>query len=401
MDKKLKTTSNAPDCSVLFPGTRGHTYLSTCTRGLLPVPAREALNRHLEDLQNGTTDKKALFDCVERVRSSFASLIRCEADEVAFTKNVSEGLNIIAASLDWQAGDNVVVCFDIEHPNNVYPWLNIREREGIEIRAIPHADGHVDADRLIDAMDARTRLVTLPTVSFSPGFRTNVAAVGKACREKGIFLLADAVQSAGILDTDVDAMKVDGLAVSTQKGLCGLYGMGFLYCRKEWAERMTPAYLARFGVDLGDSHEAAFGSDNYRLETGARRFDLGNYNYPGTIVADQSLSILNNIGTGEIEAHVVALATRLIEGLLELGLPVAGGAPGPHTGSIICIGSIGEAGHDTSDDPFISGLSDHLEQGNVVHTIRRGMVRLALHVYNTDADIDRALELAREFMKKH
>lgn len=396
----LKPDSQTPDVSGLFPGTQNHSYLSTCTRGLLSVPARKALNKHLQDLEKGTTDKQALFECIERVRSSFAELIKCDADEVAFTKNVSEGLNIIAASMDWQAGDNVVVCFDIEHPNNVYPWLNQRARKGVEVRAVPHVEGHVDAGRLIEAIDGGTRLVTLPTVSFSPGFRTDVEAVGKVCRENGVFLLADAVQSAGILDTDVDALKVDGLAVSTQKGLCGLYGMGFLYCRREWAERLTPAYLARFGVDLGDAHEAAFGSDNYRLEKGARRFDLGNYNYPGAIVADQSLAILNGIGTQVIEDHVVALASRLIEGLLGAGLPVAGGPPGPHTGSIICIGEIGKGGHDTSDDRFILGLSAHLEAGKVVHTIRRGLVRLALHVYNTDQDIDRLLELARGFMRK-
>ena len=399
MNEQFRYSGNPADLSLLFPGTLKHTYLSTCTRGLLPVPAREALDAHLEGLECGTTDKDALFASIERTRSAFARLIRCDADEVAFTKNVSEGLNIIAAAIDWAPGDNVVVCLDVEHPNNVYPWLNLRERNGIEVRIVPQVDGHVDAQRLIDAMDERTRLVTLPTVSFSPGFRTDVSSVGKVCREQGVFLLADAVQSTGILDTDVAALQVDGLAVSTQKGLCGLYGMGFLYCRREWAERMTPAYLARFGVDLGDAHEAAFGSDNYSLMPAARRFDLGNYNYPGTVVAEQSLAILNGIGTKVIEAQVLALAERLIGGLLALGFPVPGGEAGPQTSSIISIGKIGGGGHDTSDDPMVTSLSARLQDGDVVHSIRRGMVRLALHVYNTQDDIDRVLELAKAWTK--
>ena len=401
MNEHVPKFENSAALHDVFPGAKKHTYLSTCTRGLLPLPAREALELHLEGLENGTTDKTELFGCIERVRASFATLVRCETDEVALTKNVSEGLNIIATSIDCQPGDNVVVCLDVEHPNNVYPWLNLRERIGIEVRTIPQSDGHVDAQSLIDAMDARTRLVTLPTVSFSPGFRTDVATVGEVCRDRGVFLLADAVQSAGILDTDVSALKVDGLAVSTQKGLCGLYGMGFLYCRREWADRMTPVYLARFGVDLGDAHEAAFGSDNYSLMPGARRFDLGNYNYPGAVVAEQSLSILNGIGTRAIETHVIALAARLIDGLLELGLPVPGGAAGPHTSSIISIGEIGRGGHDSSDDPMVSSLSAYLAEGKVVHTIRRGMLRLALHIYNTEEDIDRTLELAREWANRN
>lgn len=387
----------AGDPARLFPGSRDGTYLSTCTRGLLPVPAREAVDSHLTGLETGRTDKAALFEAVERTRGAFARMIRAEPDEIAFTKNVSEGLNIIAAALDWHPGDNVVVCLSMEHPNNVYPWFNLRDSRGIEVREVADRDGHVDAEGLVAAIDEHTRLVTLPTVSFSPGFRTDVAAVGRVCRERDVFLLADAVQSIGILDTDVEALGIDGLAVSTQKGLCGLYGLGFLYCRRAWAERLRPAYLARFGVDLGDAHEAALGSGEYRLMPAARRFDLGNYNYPAVLAAEQSLAILNGIGTASIEAHVTRLARRLTGGLLQLGLPVAGGPAGEHTGSIVSIGRLGDGGHDTTDDPEISALSRHFEAGSVAHTLRRGMIRLAFHLYNTDDDVERVLKFAADF----
>lgn len=385
----------AEDVANVFPGARGSTYLSTCTRGLLPLPAREAVEAHLAGLETGRTDKAALFEAVERTRADFARLVRAAPEEVAFTKNVSEGLNIVAAALDWQPGDNVVVCLSMEHPNNVYPWLNLRDARGVEVRTVPDRDGHVDATRLIEAADRRTRLVTLPTVSFSPGFRTDVAAVGRVCREREIFLLADGVQSVGILDTDVEALGIDGLAVSTQKGLCGLYGLGFLYCRADWAERMRPAYLARFGVDLGDAHEASLGSQDYCLMSAARRFDLGNYNYPAVLAVEQSLRILNGIGTADIEAHVTDLARRLVAGLLDLGLPVAGGEAGSHTSSIVSIGRLGSGSHDATEDVEIAALSRHLDAGGVAHTIRRGMIRLAFHLYNTEADVDRVLELCR------
>ncbi|MDA1091123.1 MAG: aminotransferase class V-fold PLP-dependent enzyme [Proteobacteria bacterium] len=398
MNETFTTTGNLSieAARAFFHLSEDTTYLSTCTRGLMPDPARRALEMHLDGLQSGRTDKAALFAAVEETRGAFARLVRCDVDEVAYTKNVSEGLNMIAASLDWRPGDNVVVCLDMEHPNNVYPWLNLRERSGIEVRTVPDQDGHVAAQLLIDAVDDRTRLVTLPTVTFAPGFRADVASVGRLCRERGIFLLADAVQSVGILDTDVEAMGVDGLAVSTQKGLCGLYGMGFLYCRREWAERLKPAYLARFGVDLGAGvHEASMGTEGYKLMPGAQRFDLGNYNYPGVVVAEKTLDILNRVGTPAIEAHVTRLSQRLIDGILSLNLPVAGGAAGPHTGNIVCIGHVGAGGHDTADDPEILSLSRKLSAGGVVHTIRRGMIRVAFHLYNDEADVDRVLELAR------
>ena len=116
-----------------------------------------------------------------------------------------------------------------------------------------------------------------------------MAPLGAACRERGIFFLVDAVQSVGIIDTNVKNLNIDGLAVSTQKGLLGLYGMGLMYCRREWANKLTPVYLARCGVNLGGGmHEAALGSANYELMPGARRFDLGNYNYVGSAAAAES-----------------------------------------------------------------------------------------------------------------
>jgi cysteine desulfurase/selenocysteine lyase len=401
MDCMPAPTMSIDAARTLFPGYgRDSTYLDTCARGLLPAPARAALEAHLDALTTGTIDKAALFAATATTRASFARLVRCAPDEIAFTKNVSEGLNMIAAALDWRAGDNAVVCLDLEHPNNVYPWLNQRARTGIEVRAVAPLDGHVDAARIIAAIDARTRLVTLPTVTFSPGFVTDVTQVAQACRARGVLLLADAVQSVGVLDTDVATLGVDALAVSTQKGLCGLYGMGFLYCRREVAQRLTPAYLARFGVNVGGgAHEATLGTSNYELMPAARRFDLGNYNYPGVLVAGASLQILEAVGTKAIEAHVRGLAARLIGGLLAAGLPVAGGAAGAHTSSIVCVGRIGAGGHDSTDDPQIAALSERLTAAGVVHTIRRGMIRFGLHLYNTEADVDRVLELAHEHAK--
>src|SRR6185436_10710875 len=179
-------------------------------------------------------------------------------------------------------------------------------------------------DDLIEAMDGRTRVATVSTVSFAPGFRTDVETLGKACRERGVLLLVDGAQSVGVQHTDVRASNIDALAVSTQKGLLALYGMGFLYVRREWAERLNPAYLARFGVDLGDAHEASLGGYDYALARGARRFDVGNYNFLATAAVDASMKQLLEWDTRHIEHYVHGLAHKLAYGFLDLGLSVAG-----------------------------------------------------------------------------
>ena len=378
-----------------FAQEAGTVYLDTCARGLLPRSARDAVVAHLDRRVAGTADKAAMFETLESARAGFARLIGAAPDEVAITKNVSDGLCTIAGAIPWQAGDNVVVCLDLEHPNNIYPWLNLAERVGIEVRAVPAAEGHIDAGALAARFDARTRLATVSTVTFSPGFRIDLAPLSAACRQAGVPLLADGVQSVGILDTDVEQLGIDAMAVSTQKGLLGLYGFGFLYCRRPWAETLRPLSLARFGVDLGaDAHEATTGAgEGWSLMPGARRFDVGNYNYPGAIVADASLKLLLGVGTQRIEDHVTRLSHRLASGLLQLGLPVVGGPPGPHLAGIVSVGTPG-GGHDTSDDPLVARLYERLNGAGVKCTIRRGTLRMALHLYNTDGDIDRVLELA-------
>lgn len=381
-----------------FPGTRDKVYMNTAARSLLSSDSRAALDAYLDELTDGRVDKAANFAAIERVRGKFARLINAHSDEIAITKNVSEGLALIATSLPWKAGDNVVLCSGLEHPNNIYPWLNLQNRFGIEVRDIPDRDGVIDIEAMIAAVDSNTRLVTVSTVTFAPGLRADIESLGRACRANDVFLLVDAVQSVGILDSDVEKLKVDGLAVSTQKGLLGLYGMGFLYCRREWAERIVPAALARFGVNLGgDVHEATTGGERYDLMPGARRFDLGNYNYPAAYAVEPALDLLLSVGPPVVESYVCGLSHRLAGGLHQLGIPVSGGPPGPHLAHTVTAGHYAPNTHDGAGDAETAALYDHLEENDVILTVRRGMLRFSLHVYNNEADIDRVLDLTREW----
>jgi cysteine desulfurase/selenocysteine lyase len=383
-----------------FPALGRWTYLDVAARCVLSRTTRAALDAHLEDQMTNGGDKKRFFEVVEETRGRFARLINADADEIAYAKNVSDGINMIATAFHWKRGDNVILCPELEHPNNVYPWLNMR-RYGLEVRELPRDRGHMPVDQIIARMDKGTRVVSVSTVSFAPGFRTDIDRLGRACRERGALLLVDAAQSAGILHTDVRRSQIDALAVSTQKGLLALYGMGFLYCRREWAEQLEPAYLARFGVDLGDAdaHEASRGADDYKLMPGARRFDCGNYNYAGAAAAHASLAALSAIGTERIERHVTGLAHEFARGMLDLGLPVPGGEPGPHLGHIVSVGNLSD-NHYGADDERIQGLYEHLVENNVKLSIRRGTLRFAFHLYNNRDDVQRVVDLSRAFLRK-
>jgi selenocysteine lyase/cysteine desulfurase len=351
--------------------------------------------------------KADLHAQAERVRGHVARLLGGDPDEIAITKNVSEGLNIFAAGIDWKPGDNVVFCPELEHPNNVFlwynlrqtKWYNLRQTKGVEIREVSPDDGHVPVDRMVAAMDGRTRVVTASHVTFSPGFISDVDTLTTGAHARGALVLLDSAQSAGCLQTDVKALGVDGLAIGTQKALLAFYGLGFMYIRRELAEKLIPVYVARYGMDLGpDAHETAIGAGDLDFKPGALRFELSNYNYMGLATVEPSLELIHAIGVQKIEAHVRGLAARLASGFLEMGLPVAGGEPGPHLAHIVAVGESGGGRHYSADDPAMNDLYEHLTANGVGISIRRGVLRMSVAVYNNTDDIDRVLELSRDWV---
>jgi cysteine desulfurase/selenocysteine lyase len=133
---------------------------------------------------------------------------------------------------------------------------------------------------------------------------------------------------------------------------------------------------------------------------GARRFDVGNYNYIACVAAAASIGQLLEIGTPAIERHVLALSHRLARGLIALGLPVYGGQPGAHLAHIVTIGAGLDAQHDATDDPMLRELYAFLVAGRVKLSIRRGMLRLSLHAYNNEDDVARTLSLVEAWRER-
>jgi len=383
----------------LFPGVRGQAYLDISLRGLIPEPVAAAARRHIEERLLGTGDKATFQAAVEESRSRLAALVGAHPDEVAVTKNVSEGLNLLAAALPWRKGDNVVICPELEHPNNVFLWYNLHALHGVEVRAVEPRDGRLPVDAMQAAVNERTRVVTAAHVSFSPGFVCDLRALSDAAHAHGALFVVDAAQTVGALVTDVDALGIDAFAVATQKCLFSLYGYGFLYVRRRVAEGLVPRHVARYGMDLGtDAGETArSGGERLPFAAGARRFDLGNYNYLGARAAAAALALIGEVGAARIEAHVRRLAADLARGFLALGFPVAGGEPGPHLAHIVAVGGPGGGHHDTADDPALNALSRHLLDGGVRHSVRRGVLRFSVGAYNADEDVARALEVARDW----
>jgi cysteine desulfurase / selenocysteine lyase len=383
-----------------FPGAERGPYLDVAARALLYARGRAAVDAYLDRSVAGTIDKQALFEKVEQVRSDIASLMRCEPDEIAFTSNVTDGLARFGSSLPWTPGDNVIICEELEHPANIYPWHGLRNRFGVETKRIPSLNGHAPLQVILDCIDERTKVVTVASVSFAPGFRFPVRDLGIECRRRGVLLVVDAAQSIGVVETDVRAWNADAVAASTQKGLFALYGLGILYVRKDVAERMQPTALSRFGVELSDAHEATTGDPRASsLGAAARRFEIGNYNYAGVIAAGESVKLLLGLGPVTVERYVLGLARHFALQVTALDLSVYGGI-GEHNSHIVTVGSSLGDDHDATADRDTASLYEFLKASGVRLSIRRNLLRFSFHLYNNIQDIEYVVGLIREWQKR-
>lgn len=261
-----------------FAGLRGP-YLDVAARGPLPASAVRAAEAILGAQALGAVPKAEWLRRGETVRAQAAALIGARVEEVAFTKNASEGLNIVGAGLRLGHGERIVVAPAAEHPNNIFPWLWQAREHGAEVIQVAPAPGEPLEEAIIRRIDADRRLVAVTAVDFGSGRRTDLAAIGGACRARGAFLLVDAAQSSGVLVQDMVRLPVDGWATAVQKGLLAPYGLGLLYVRRDGTEQVRPVSLARFSVQLAAEHEAAGPEGSWRLRAGAGRFEIGNYNY--------------------------------------------------------------------------------------------------------------------------
>jgi len=164
--------------------------------------------------------------------------------------------------------------------------------------------------------------------------------------------------------------------------------------------RLAPAYLSRPAVELPPERYSEMAGLDVPMRRDARRFELGSVDFASCYAVNASLGLLAEVGAPAIEGHVLALAGRLRSGMADLGLGVPGRAVGAEASHIVTVGKLGDGGHGNTNDPALARLSAHLRANDVVHTIRRGMLRFAFHLFNSADDVDRVLGLAREAVRK-
>ena len=322
----------------------------------------------------------------EMARDSLRRFLGAEqTSEIVFTKNTTEGMNIVANGLGLKKGDKVLTS-DKEHNSNVVPWHHMAKYKGIDYQVVPAKDNYFfDLEALKESIDGRTRLMSIVHTSNLDGHTNPVKDIIEICHDKGIRVLMDAAQAAPHKELDVVDLDVDFASVSAHK-FCGPSGMGALYGKYDELKNLIPTYV-------GGSTVVSSSYDGYKLLPPPSCFEAGLQDYAGAIGAGAAAEYVMSIGRDNIQKHERKLNTILSSKLENMeGTTIVGPEDVSERGGIT---SFNLEGWDNTD------VAMHLDEKYNV-AIRSGMhcvhswfnsrgiegtARSSIYFYNNESDV--------------
>jgi cysteine desulfurase / selenocysteine lyase len=338
-----------------FPYQPGRVYLQSAGAGLaFPGAAAAAGQYYLDTAALGCDAQPLWHRPADSAKERVARLLDVPIEDVGFFRNTSEIINLVANSVSWRAGDEVIFLAD-EYPCNVLPWGRAAAA-GAAVVPVDPGDPHQRQQRLLDALSPRTRVMSVSHVHPWTGVRVDLTTLGQACREAGALLVVDGIQALGA--TPVDLSYVDVYGASVFKWLMSGFGTAIGVFRERARSMLTPAFRS-YGNPLPSTS-----------------FQYAAPNIPGLYVLDATLAYLEELGWEQIYDRVDALAAYVLEALDERG--IAAITPRDAHAGIVSIGV---------DDS--TAVAAELLQRGVSVSDRMRRVIASPHFYNTNEHIDR------------
>ncbi len=366
-----------------FPVARDKVFLAHA--GVCPLPGRvvKAITEYAQECATGDQEKFVYPQILDEGRKVGAKLLNCQPDEVAFVGPTSLGLSLIASGLNLRKRDNILIYFE-DYPSNVYPWMALAEK-GVEVRLMnTRGLGVIRPKDVLGQVDENTRLVALASCHFISGYRIDLQAIGAGLHERGVLFCLDAIQTLGAFPTSME--HVDFMAADAHKWLLGPCGAGLLYVRRSLQERLNPPIYGWHNVRCPDY----VAQEQIVFRRGAQKFEAGTHSLMGVVGMLASMELVLELGLENISSELLRKRDRLIPALQAKGCVILNAdAPRENASAII---SFSLPGKD------VAQVHQKLSEANIVTSLRversgQAYIRLSPHFYNTDAELDRVLDL--------
>ena len=355
-----------------FPIFEKKTYFNSCSQGALSIDVQQAYAQYMQDWDEKGSPWESWVERSETARQAFAGLINADPNEVADCTSVSAGVSALASALDFGGERNKIVVSDFEFPTIAHIW-HAQARRGARVVHVPAAGNVIPLERFAEAIDERTKLVSITHVCFRNGSRLDVPAIVELAHRKGALVLLDAYQTLGTLPVDVKALKVDFLAGGVLKYLLASAGLAFIYIRRDLVPDLYPTTMGWF------SQADIFAMDIYANTPSptARRFESGTPPVPSIYAGVAGMKLIQSVGLEKIRAAIGEITGALKEGAMRRGFNLASPADPDKHGALITLRS-----------HKVDLLVKRLEAEGIITSSRDNNLRVSPHFYNNQRDVD-------------
>lgn len=363
-----------------FPLTETWSYMDAANVALMPMNAAREITEWQTDVAlNGgiNFNDHAEARAFDGLRMQGARLFSCHQDDIAGGSSCTELLSSIAWAVMPQKHENVVST-DIVFPSTIYPFTRVSHYTGCEIRLTRGHDGYASFTGIVKNIDKNTAVVSISHAEYTGGQLYDLAALAEAAHAHGALLIVDATQSAGAIPIDAPASGADVIIAGSYKWLCGPFGAAVMYLAPRLQSKLEPGFVGF------RSHKDMWNLSPNRLEypDTAKRFESGTMAFGCIKGLEKSIEYLADIGIQRIYEHNIALADRLIEGLVGLDIEVVSPVNISERTSIVTC-------RVTDFDPV--EIVKNLQERNIVVHKRQEFIRFSPHLYNDETDVDRAI----------
>jgi selenocysteine lyase/cysteine desulfurase len=296
-----------------FPLTRERIYLNTGGLGASPHLVIDAVESRIHELEkiSETGHNEALWLSIKEKASA---LLGCDKEEIAYTRNATEGINVVCNGLPLKRGDEVITTTH-EHVGNAIPWLARQKRDGIALKLFEPStqSAQENLDRIERLITQRTRAISVPHATTTTGQVLPVKEIAAVARAKKLWFFIDGAQTAGMFPFNLHEIGCDAYATSGHKWLLGPKGTGLLYVRKDMLEVIQPTWVGAYS-DASFDWQAG----ELKFHPSAQRYEYGTVSAPLFVGLGAAIDFMLHLGMENVWARDAALTTTLRKGLEEI-----------------------------------------------------------------------------------
>jgi len=374
-----------------FPLDENLIYMNNGGLGPSPYQVIETINSKMLELESISETGHGL---VESVHKKAAKFFNCGTDEIAFTRNSTESMNIIARGIPLKKGDEVLMTTH-EHPGGAIPWLAVQKDKGIQVKLFEPGITKDENLKIIESnITRKTKVLMISHIPCTTGLIFPAKEIAELCHQKDIYVVYDGAQVMGMIPVDFSDMVCDFYTSSGHKWLCAPKGTGLLYIRREMLDVWQPTHVGAYSNKIYELEELKL---EYLKE--AKIVEYGTRNTPIELGIGAALDFFDAIGIDRVAARGRALAKYLKEQLLEMDKIELLTPMDPElSGSIVTFKIVDER----------KSYSDYIHQIKKDYNIRlrpigeHGLnaIRTSLHIYNTYDQVDRLVEAIKNVTLK-